>query len=301
MEFKTTEISDIPIIKGFFAEQSYRTCDFSLGTTMIWREYFGLKYAVTDGMLCFCVNSADTCGGCFTLPFGGGDFKAAMASIESYCRERGAPFRFCSVPEEGLALIRDIYGERVTADAPRDWYDYLYEYDSLATFAGKKLSGQRNHVNRFRRLYPDAEFHEMTPDALPAVKEFCREYFALHPSADPMQLAEEKALPELLDHMEEFGCFGGFITIGGRIAAISVGEISGDTMFDHVEKALTEYHGAYQMMVSSFARHFARDGVRYINREEDLGVEGLRTSKLSYKPCKLLKKYNVRIADGKKN
>ena len=98
---------------------------------------------------------------------------------------------------------------------------------------------------------------------------------------------------EVLDNFEAYGLFGGLLKTDGRTVGLSIGEILGDTLFVHVEKSLKDVNGAYPMLVREFARAFAGEGVNYINREEDDGNEGLRTSKLSYHPVKLLEKYLI--------
>jgi hypothetical protein len=105
---------------------------------------------------------------------------------------------------------------------------------------------------------------------------------------------ESDKVGELLENYGQYGLFGGFLTVGGEIVSFSVGERVNDTVFVHVEKADIRYTGVYQVMVQEFLKHFAREGDLYVNREEDVGDEGLRKSKLSYHPAELLEKSVVR-------
>ena len=106
---------------------------------------------------------------------------------------------------------------------------------------------------------------------------------------------EEEKVFEVLDRFEEYGFLGGILRVQGKIVGLSMGEIVRDTLFVHIEKANTELSGIYQKLVQCFAREFVTEDVRYINREEDVGDPGLRKSKMSYRPLKLLEKYTVRV------
>ena len=111
---------------------------------------------------------------------------------------------------------------------------------------------------------------------------------------DTAQEEEEKVF-EVLNRFEEYGFLGGILRVDGKIVGLSMGEIVRDTLFIHIEKANTELSGVYQKLVQCFAREFVNEDVRYINREEDVGDPGLRKSKMSYRPLKLLEKYTVRV------
>ncbi len=128
--------------------------------------------------------------------------------------------------------------------------------------------------------------------------EFFGSYAEEHVKDNPIAKEESFRAKEILPYFEQFGLCGGFIEVEGKIVAFSVGEIVGDTLFVHIEKALKEYEGSYQVMVKEFAVHEADERVIYINREEDIGDLGLRTSKLSYHPVHILEKYFVTVEES---
>lgn len=177
----------------------------------------------------------------------------------------------------------------------RDWFDYLYDAQDMVTFRGRRFNGQRNHIHHFQRLYPDWSFERVTAENLPEVcaffDDFTRRY---HKDSDSAQ-AEEGCVREFLRDFDAYAPLAGLLRVNGRVAGFSAGEIVGDTLIIHIEKADIAYEGIYQVLVNEYAKCFVTPDVRYINREEDVGDEGMRRSKESYHPVRLLEKYLVRI------
>ena len=165
----------------------------------------------------------------------------------------------------------------------------------MVTFAGKKMHGQKNHVNRFRRLYPDWRFEEITEENLPEVQAYFEDHAVRFHKEEETAVFEERCVREFLAHYWEYRPLGGLLRASDKIVGFSAGEIVGDTLIIHVEKADTEFSGAYQMLVNEYAKHFVTEDVKYINREEDTGDAGIRQSKESYHPIELLEKYVVTI------
>ena len=294
LTFQKITLDDIGLVRHFLQFQDYRTCDYTIGGIFMWRNFFDSSFAIAENMLFFKVRYLDG-RTCFTLPVGPGSVKQAVRMLEEYCRAQALPLVFCTVPAKGLELLREIYGNALCADANRDWFDYLYRSEDLAFFSGKKYHGQRNHVNKFRRLYPGYRFEEIGPATLERALAFSRTYLGNREMKSDTEEHEGCAAIEMFSYLDRFDAVGGFIEVDGNIVALSLGEVVGDTLFVHVEKALREYPGSYQVMVSEFAKHFTSDRIPFINREEDVGEPGLRTSKLSYLPCELLEKHTVTI------
>ena len=164
------------------------------------------------------------------------------------------------------------------------------------TLAGRRYSGQRNHINKFKKLYPDARFEVITKDNAHLAKDFCKYYFENAKKETNVSNTERKQLNEMFDNWEIYQQFGGMLLVNDQVVGISVGEIVGDTLIIHVEKADISFSGAYPMLTNCFAREFADlEHCRFINREEDCGEEGLRISKKSYHPIEMIKKYGVVI------
>lgn len=290
IHFNKLTSKDVPNIGKYLDEQSYRTCDFTEGAIFMWRGLFYSEFAIYKDMLLFKVAYPKR-GTSFSFPVGFGSVDEAMEGLEEYVRENKIPFRLCTMPEKGMEYVKFRYGDKVVFHSNRDWYDYLYKAEDLKYFKGKKFHGQRNHVNRFMREHPNYTYRRITKDNVDDVIRLFDEKFQVNPEAAKSEELEAKSARDYLSHFLSFDHVGGLIEVDGNIIAFAIGEIIKDTLYVHVERALTEYHGAYQMIVSEFAKDYATDGVLFINREDDVGDPGLRTSKLSYRPISLLEKY----------
>ncbi len=220
--------------------------------------------------------------------------KPAYDRIIDYCTETGCRPRLCAVSVPRLGKLREMY-PNLQAVTDRDWSDYLYEVDAITNLAGRRFSGQRNHINRFQRQYDDWVFETVGPANMVQTRTFFEAYTREHHDDYPaFEECNQKTL-EVLDNYDAYRLLGGILKVGGEIVGGALGEVVGDTLFVHIEKANTDYTGAYPMLVNQYARQFAVGDVTRINREEDDGVEGLRTSKLSYHPSELLEKYVVTL------
>lgn len=296
MLFRKLELGDADIIRPFFSMQSTRMCDCSVGSVMMWRNFFNTRFAIEDASLFFKVAYGERKETAFTVPIcadSAENKRRALKKIKDYCKKNNIPPMFCMVAGEEIDTLREVFGA-LRAVSERDWSDYLYNASDLATFSGRKYNGQRNHLNRFKRLYPQYRFCEIGEECLPLLRNFFERYIEANGKQNALALEENGKVMEVLDNYGAYKLFGGYIAVDDEIIAFSIGEKVNDTLFVHVEKAKTEYHGAYQAIVNEFARRFVSDEIMYINREEDVGDEGLRRSKLSYHPVRLIEKHLVR-------
>jgi hypothetical protein len=292
--FNPIEAENIPILSKYFEYQDYRTCDYTIAGIFMWRKFFHSEYAIHQNVLLFKVTYINGMVA-FTMPIGIGPIDEAFEQLEEYALENGLSLAFCTVPKAGVAVLEKRYGDKITCTESRDWYDYLYTAKDMETFAGRRFSGQRNHINKFKKTYPDYKYVPIDAENTHRVSEFFSKYSDEHVKDNPIAKEEAFRAKEILSYLERFGLFGGYIEVDGKIIAFSIGEIVGDTLFVHIEKALKEYEGSYQVIVKEFAAHSAQEKVIYINREEDIGDLGLRTSKLSYHPVDILEKYFVKV------
>lgn len=275
----------------FFDQYAYGICDNTIGAVYQWRDIYVSHYAVADG--CLCIRAGyGAYGECYTVPIGCGDLSRAFDRIECDAKTNGFPLRFCVVPEEALPLLAARYGDRMKAESVRDWADYLYEAEAFRTYAGKALHTQKNHVNRFYRDNPDARCAVVADAETEAkVYAFLDEYAAQHPEAPELERNELNGARELLKSRETLGQTAACLIAGDRVVALSIGEVKGDTLYVHVEKARLDVAGAYPAMAQAFVRLFP--DVMLVNREDDGGDAGLRYSKLQYRPLRLIEKYSV--------
>lgn len=294
LDFKPINTSDVATLKSYFDGQKYRTCGFTVGSAIMWQKLYNLQLCESENTLTLSADYEGE-GHCFSVPIGSGDLASVARVIYAECKEKGERCIFSDVPEEAVGFLRSVFGEeRVIAEHFEDWDDYVYEATDLIEFAGKKFSAQRNNVNKFGRACPNATFVPITRENFDIASDFLKNYVAENCDKTPSGQNECCADLALIDKYFDLDLRGGIMLDGDRVIAISIGEKIGDTLFVHVEKALTEYQGIYQAVVQNFAKMYATD-VKHINREEDDGVEGLRKSKLSYRPVFMLKKHSVEI------
>jgi hypothetical protein len=294
LNFANLTLQDIKTIKPYFHFQQSRICDDTAGVVTMWRDYFHTEFAVSGNSLILKLHFGSSITG-FQIPLGK-DWIAALGQIELYCRKNSLPLIYCNVPDYALPYLRNRYPGAFIQPS-RTWSDYLYRTEDLLNFKGKRYDGQRNHIHRFQKLYPDYQFTEITEENLPRIRQFYHFLSAVREKPGKFAQAESTMVEKVLECYAEYGQFGGFVETGGKIAAFSIGERVNDTIYVHIEKADTRYIGAYQVIVQEFLKHFSCTGDIYVNREEDVGDDGLRKSKLSYHPVALLTKSTL-IANG---
>ena len=278
-------------LKPFFTDNLCRICDCTVGGTYIWRDYHKTEYAEEDGVLYLKVGYPEPA---FAPPRSDEPAKESYERIIQYCTASNVPPLVCAVSE---TVLQDILKKfpRSNYRTDRDWSDYLYLCDDLINLSGRKYAGQRNHINRFTREHTSWSFERIKSDQHDDVKAFLENYSKQQKKDSPAYIEGNIKALEVLDNLEKYKLSGGALYVGGEVAGVSFGEVVDDTLFVHIEKANTDFHGSYPMLLSQFARMFSEKGTKYVNREEDDGDEGLRTSKLSYHPIEILHKYTVEL------
>lgn len=285
LRLKHLSSADRGEIKKLLGDNPTRICETTCGVLFLWDVNGDGLFAVEDGALFLA--SVREGKAHFNFPIGG-DEDAALQKIRDYCLEKGLKLRFRLLSEGQRSKIEAFFGAKGEAD--RDWADYLYSAEELKTLSGKKFHGQKNHLNRFLKSYPDHVFMPYTADLKDAAMEFFDEFYGENEKNSELFYEEKKVFLRLLEGKETAGEAGGVLFAGGKIVAMSFGERAGDTLYVHFEKALREYPGSYAAINYMFVNRYG-DGVKYVNREEDVGDEGLRTAKTGLHPVMLVDKY----------
>ncbi len=279
-------------LRAVLAECGARLCDFSYISLFMWEDVYQTAVAEDAGL--FFIRAADPESGreFYVIPHMGDRLKEAVLRLS---RHTGTPFFVEGVSEEALLTLKEAFGDRMTYTSLDAESDYLYEIADLASYAGRRYSQKRNHVNAFLREHAGAVYEPIDGGNLAAVRAFFRDYRATEEKESAAAHTEGAAAEEVLARFRELRAEGGLLREGDRILGFFVGEVVGDTLFLHIEKATRTVRGAYPYLVMCAARAYLARGVRYENREEDDGDEGLRQSKHSYNPVALLRKYDVTI------
>ena len=294
-EFKRLD-KDVLTIKEYFEESEIEFCDISAGVKYMWRDDYVIEYAIVNDTLILKENNTFT-KNCFYYPMGK-DVSGAIGIIENYCKKNRLPLVFCYIDDEHVKVLSERY-PYYSAEYDRAWCDYIYDAESFIEFRGKKYGGQRNHINKFKKLYPDHAFRELTEKDLPAMRELLAEYETEKSAGGWSEYEEEKAVHDYVENAFCLSQLVGGLFVGEKLVGLSVGERVKDTLIVHVEKALKRYEGAYPTLANEFAGKFAT-GLRFINREEDCGDEGLRISKTQYHPVKIAAKYVFTVTTAEK-
>ena len=292
LEFTKLILGDIHKIKPFFSYSKNMICDNTVGGAFMWRDYFETEYAICNDTIIFKakINYHNDVTA-FSLPFGE-DFHGSIGKIVEYCHHYKHQIVFYNASVESLRGLSEILGKNQFCKY-EDWSDYLYFADDLITLKGRKYHGQRNHINYFKRNYPNYSFEEINKDNITEVIEFFQKLHSNFNKSTDILSEEYVKTVEVLENFDSYCLLGGLLKANDSIIAFSLGEILSNTLFVHIEKADVYYRGAYQVINNDFVKHFANDNIKFINRAEDNGDEGLRTAKLSYHPCKMLDKYIV--------
>ena len=287
--FRDITIQDKDTITAYTMNSCRRNCDLSFSNLCSWRFLYHTKFAIINNFLVFKFWAGDELA--YMMPVGEGNLEETLNELIEDARREGEPFCMlgvCSCMREDLeAIMPGQFG--FTVD--RDYADYIYLRSDLATLKGKKFQSKRNHINKFRNTYPDYKYSPITKDRI----QECLELEAKWCKANDCDQQEgtgneRRALIYALNHFEELGLTGGILHVNGQIVAFTFGmPINKETFGVHVEKADTSIDGAYAMINYEFANHIPEQYI-YINREEDLGIEGLRKAKLSYHPETILEK-----------
>lgn len=286
LEFKEIELKDKEWIDPLLRISDYRGCEYSFANNYVWKNIYDITISRFQDF--YITKHGDS----FTFPAGQGDVKQLIGELLEYCQKMNMPLKFNSMDISAKEMLERDFGGKFKFDTNEDFYDYVYESQSLSTLAGKKLHSKRNYINRFKQL--DWSFEEITPDNIHECEKMSREWCKRNNCDDNGEKSDEMcAVGVGLADFFELGLCGGILRVEGRIQAFSYGEqLNSDTFVTHVEKAFTDYDGAYPMINYLIADKFCKD-FKYINREEDMGEENLRKAKRSYRPVFMVEKFSA--------
>ena len=287
--FKDIELQDNELITSFTLNSPRRNCDLSFSNLCSWRFLYNTKFAIMDGFLLlkFWADGELV----YMMPIGNGDLNKVLDALIEDANREGAPFCLLGICAGMCSELETFMPGRFQFTADRDYADYVYLRSDLATLSGKKFQAKRNHINKFKKTY-NYEYTPITADRIRECLDLEAEWCKVN-NCDQHEGTgnERRALIYALHNFDALGLTGGILHVEGKIAAFTFGmPINQDTFGVHVEKADTRIDGAYAMINYEFANHIPEQYI-YINREEDLGIEGLRKAKLSYQPAIILEKY----------
>ena len=291
IEFKRFELSDKELYERYLFREAGRGCEFSFANLYLWgRQSFAEMLGEIVLFSQFDRRSV------YPYPLGVGDKRLALDAIIADSRARGIPCRITGINGEGRALIEELYPGKFRFHSDEGSFDYVYRIDDLADLAGRKYSSKRNHLNRFFEAHPDALAVPISDENIEAVRAMAAEWYEgrikENPNADFEM--ERVALWRALRDYSSLGMEGLVLAEGERVLGFALASrLSEDTFDVHFEKALSEVQGAYPAINCEMAKHIRAKypQIKYLDREEDMGIEGLRRAKQSYHPHHMVIKY----------
>ncbi|MBQ6997766.1 MAG: DUF2156 domain-containing protein [Oscillospiraceae bacterium] len=277
------------------AASGERGCEYSYANLNLWGRQ---RVAVVDGF--YVLFSQFERLSIYPFPVGSGDIRPVLDAIIQDARERGIVCRLSGLTPGDTMLLEELYPGQFRFHPDRDYCDYVYDINDLADLKGRKYQKKRNHSNRFWQSHPNCTSLPITAENLPAVEAMVEAWYAGKMAADPNNdyHLERKALQRAFSRMDELGLEGLVLVEDGNILAMTMGSaLSADTFDIHFEKAMDYADGAYPAIAQAFAAHLrsAHPELRFLNREDDMGILGLRQSKLSYCPHHLVVKFWARL------
>ena len=283
-EFHRPNLSDLEWLKRILSESQPVCCDYSAGNLLGWSIYYGEQIAEIEDCL---VLKSDK-GNCFGFPQGKNFKKALQYIIDNFSE----PLFYCLTPAE-CDLISAEYPDRYSFVPARNSFDYVYRVPELATLNGKRHHGKRNHISYFEKNN-NWSYEEITSDTLEECILMNEKWYENNVEKDRSGIENERmVLRFAAEHYQLLNFRGGLLRCDGEIVAFTFGEKLNDSTFNtHFEKAFSSVRGAYQMINKLFAQNTIND-FRFVNREDDVGLDGLRKAKLSYYPEFLVEKYRA--------
>lgn len=285
IDFREIVLSDAQKCKEFFKMSQGISCDHTFGNLYTWKDVFGYKIGFAEGFMFIRAGHEKHS---YFLPIGKGDILSALKLIKNNADN----LLIYGVSDLELQELKSKGVEIRSCGLYRDASDYIYNSLDLIELSGKKYHSKRNFVSRFKSAY-NWTYESIDHKNVEECKVFSDVWFSKYAYEGAEQ--EKKAVFNALDNFFELGLEGGILRVDGKVIAFTVGEPISDKVFCvHIEKADTEYVGAYNALNQEFIKNNCKQ-YELINREEDMGLEGLRKSKESYNPAFIFNKYNIVI------
>lgn len=296
INFRRVELKDKKWMDPLIAAADMGGCHQNFTNIFAWSKILKFRVARVNDYLV--VKGESDTGQYYLYPAGTGDIKTVIEAMRQDAAKCGHDFKILGVSPENMEEINSVSSDKFTYEKIRDSYDYVYLLDKLVNLSGNKLHAKRNYINYFKKNN-NWSFELISADNLAECWEmnikWCKENGC---KEDEYLYSEYCAVRRCFDHYSALGLEGGILRLEGEIIAFTMGErLNSDTYVIHIEKAFGEIRGAYQMINREFAAYVQQTypEMIYVNREEDMGFEGLRKSKLSYHPNKMEEKYAAKL------
>jgi hypothetical protein len=288
--FKDVELVDKEIIGRYLRRYPPLISEYTFSNLFVWRHSHPVQWCVLDGALCILRKDEELA---FYPPVGEGDVAEMAEKLFEYARSLAVSPRMIKVPK---TLIDSFGADGFSIQPQREHFDYVYRRTDLADLPGRPFSAKRNLINKCLKSYA-ITYAPITEDTIGQCLSLQTDWCDVRQCNRFPDLANEfEAIKEMFSNYRELELIGGAISLEGSIQAFAVGErLNENTAVIHFEKANPDVTGLYQLINKEFVTEALGD-FEYVNREQDLGNEGLRKAKLSYHPDHFVEKYTVQKA-----
>ncbi len=290
LNFKQISLEKQSEYSKYFAKCPQKTSDYSFVNLWGWAKEYGLDWAWTDNLVWIRQTIPEIL---YWAPIGfwdGIDWKSWFDEFS------GRQTQFIRIPEKLLRVWKESYEDRIVIEEERDNWDYLYSISELIELKGKRFHKKKNLLNQFRKNY-NFQFIPFNTETIHKAMTMQEDWCTWRDcESSDVLAAENNVVSRVLNSWEKLnGLIGGAIIVNETMAAYTVAEsLSADMLLIHFEKGNTDFKGIYQAINQLFLENSGKNYV-FVNREQDLGDEGLRKAKLSYHPADFLKKYRVNL------
>ena len=292
IEFKELIKDDKKIFDKYLSLTYHENSAFNFTNFYMWRKYYQTCWAVDDDVLFV------KYGEKFLQPFcAESKIESAVRKIVAEYKKNPTEYIFINAEKSFVEQLEKISDLEFEFLPQRDRFDYVYSSQDLINLSGRKYHQKKSNINAFRNTYPSAQY---VSDFTDEIKKLCVErmniWYTEHDLTEfPALTFERDAIREVLDDFDFFGVKGGALTLAGKVIAFSFGEqLNEDTAVIHIEKADFDIKGAYAFINQQFVARAWKD-LKFINREEDLGIAGIKSAKESYRPIKMIEKFHVKL------
>ena len=297
--FEKPKMEDKNLIDKILIKEKKSDALATFGTYFLWSDYFNTKVCEHKNILFTRFDSGKVS---YLFPKGTksilGVKKAMDLIFEDYNNLKLPELYISGLDISEVIKLEKVCPQKFDFINRRDKFEYIYSSSELTNLKGKKYHSKRNHIAKFEKTY-DWKYEDINIDNKKKYMDFFEKWFSENNnSEDKLNTGEYNAIVKAMDNYKDLGLYGGAITVNGQIVACTMGErISNKVFVVHFEKALTDFDGAYALINREFSRVLGKS-FKYINREEDLGIEGLRKAKLSYKPAFLISRFDAKLKEA---
>ncbi len=290
MNFREITLEDKVWIDPLLAESDFRGCDYTFANLFIWKDQFREMIACVEGMLCVRRWEPETGRYMYLFPAGNGNLQAAIDFMTEDAASLGEKLYIRGFTKKEAEKIKQLFPERFQFECIRDEWDYLYNVQDLSELVGRKYHAKRNHISKFLNT-GEWKYESLDESNMAECYEMHKQWYHERVTDDGAESSmDNDAVEKAFQYFKELGLVGGVLYQFGRVVAFTMGtHLSSDTFVVHIEKAFADAAGAYPMINQQFVLDKMKN-YQFVNREEDLGVEGLRRAKESYYPAMMVEK-----------